>query len=210
MLQQTPRDLQILDGLLRAARVFSLRQVSDHWWNGDFANARRRLKQLAQDELLQPITLAARPLPPLESPVVSWQPGREEPDFGAVSYQLTSRWQGRAVRTMAGFLATEKAGQILGGKGRSALPHPLQATHDLGVAAIWLHFRLRVPTWAAAWRGEDLMAGSQSGQKLPDAFLVDGNDRTFGVIEFGGSYDIHRVRDFHQHCFSHSLPYQIW
>jgi len=32
----------------------------------------------------------------------------------------------------------------------------------------------------------------------------------FCVIEFGGAYSAERVRDFHEDCVQHNLPYQLW
>ena len=78
---------------------------------------------------------------------------------------------------------------------------------------VWLPFGLRsigVPDWAEAWRGEDMMAHTRRGQKLPDAFLLDDNDDVLWAIEFGGSYDTQRVEEFHVDCASRDLPYQIW
>ncbi len=60
-----------------------------------------------------------------------------------------------------------------------------------------------------AWRGEDLMAHTRLGQKLPDAFIVDDQEQVIWVIEFGGGYDAERVEAFHQDCVSRNLPYQL-
>ena len=43
----TNRDPEILQALVQKVRLFSHRQIADHWWNGELANARRRLKRLA-------------------------------------------------------------------------------------------------------------------------------------------------------------------
>ncbi len=111
---------------------------------------------------------------------------------------------------MTAFIATERAARLIGGIARSRLKQPTQATHDLGVAQVWLHFRSVDPARSEAWRGEDVMAHTRHGEKLPDAFLVDEKSRTVAIIEFGGSYDTRRVRDFHNDCLTRNLPYQIW
>jgi hypothetical protein len=108
------------------------------------------------------------------------------------------------------WIATEKASQIFGGAQRGELKHPLQATHDIGVAAVWLRLREIAPQWAMAWRGEDLLAHTRLGEKLPDAFIVDKNEKVLWVIEFGGSYDARRVKAFHEDCAARDLPYQLW
>lgn len=206
----TSRDQQLLLALVQKVRLFSLRQIAEHWWQDEVANARRRLRALTASSLVQRVTVAARTLPPIDSPIATWKPGQTVPDFGQVSYQLQSRWRRRAVRSIAAYIATDHAAQLFGGKCRGQLKNPLQATHDLGVAAVWLRLHDEAAEWAEAWRGEDLLAHTRRGQKLPDGFIVNADGETVWVIEFGGSYDPSRVQEFHEDCYDRNLPYQIW
>jgi len=206
----TKRDIEILLALVHKVRLFSLRQITRHWWNGHIANARRRLNVLAAGDLVCPMTVSVRTLPPLSGPILAWRPGHETPAFGAVSYQLKLRWKMRAVRPIRAFVATPRAARLLGGKACGQLKPATQATHDLGVAAVWLRFHAHHSAWASAWRSEDIMAHTRRGQKLPDAFIVNDRDKPIWAIEFGGAYDPHRVKDFHEDCASRALPYQIW
>ncbi len=208
--QLTHRDREILVALLTRVRLFSQRQLAETWFHSEVANARRRLRFLEGAGLVQSIQVAARPLPPVDSPVFCWKPGDLPPDAGAVSFQLVRRWKGRAVRFMTAVVATHEAQRLCGGRGRKQLPHPTQATHDLGVAAVWLSLRRQQSPLADAWRGEDLLAADREGGKLPDAFLVDSSDRVTAAIEFGGAYRPERVRDFHEHCSDRSLPYWLY
>ena len=48
----TDRDRELLQALAQRVRLFSQRQVADHLWNGELANARRRLKRLQQAGLV--------------------------------------------------------------------------------------------------------------------------------------------------------------
>ena len=206
----TSRDSEILSALTQKVRLFTLRQITAHWWNGELANARRRLRVLAEVQLVQRTTVRARTLPLLEWPVTEWSPGRPSPDFGSVANNLQKRWKRRPVRSLTAFVATPRAVRFLGGSAREAVKVSTQATHDIGVAQVWLQFATVDPPQAAAWRGEDLMAHTRRGQKLPDGFLVDADGTPVAVVEFGGSYDTRRVRDFHLDCASRDLPYQIW
>ena len=86
-LHLTPRDRAIMQALVQKVRLFSQRQIVDHWWNGELANSRRRLKRLADRNLLQRSFVMARPAPAFESPLVTWRPGDAAPDFGKISYQ---------------------------------------------------------------------------------------------------------------------------
>ena len=209
-LHLTQRDREILMALVLRVRLFSQRQMADHWWNGDTANVRRRLSQLADHNLVRRISVQARSLPALESPLVRWKPGDVSPDCGRIAWQCQSRWRKRAIRPCTVWIATETAARQFGGVGRGVLKHPAQATHDLGVSAVWLRLSEIAPQWAQAWCGEDVMAHTRRGEKLPDAFIVDSAQHVTGVIEFGGGYDAHRVTEFHEDCVSRHLPYQLW
>jgi hypothetical protein len=206
----TERDRDILLALVQKVRLLALRQIADHWWDGELANARRRLKALARVDLVRRITVSARTLPPIEAPVATWQPGHSIPHFGQIAYRLQNRWTRRAVRSLTAYVATDRTAQLYGGKARGDLKRPLQATHDLGVAAVWLCLHHQAPPWSEAWRSEDLLAHTRHGEKLPDSFIIDGEGEPVWVIEFGGSYDAARVQAFHEDCAGRELPYQIW
>ncbi len=206
----TDRDRELLQALSQKVRLFGQRQLADHLWNGELANARRRLKRLEQAGLVTKVTVQARTLPPLETPLFSWRPDETAPDFGAIAYRCQQRWKSRAVRPTSAWIITESGARAFGGVGRGELKHATQATHDLGVAAVWLRLRQVAPQWAAAWRGEDVMADTRHGQKLPDGFIVDETGNVAWIIEFAGAYDTDRVRAVHQDCVDRRLPYQLW
>ena len=206
----TERDQELLLALVCKVRLFSLRQLANHWWNGDMANTRRRVKQLGSASLVERITVRSRTQPEYTQPIVVWNPGQPEPNHAAAANHLQQRWKGRAVRESSACIATMKAANLFGGRQRDHLKSPLQATHDLGVAAVWLRLHADAPDWAEAWRGEDLLAQTRRGQKLPDSFIVDAEEQVISVIEFGGSYDARRVAEFHRDCDDRGLPYQLW
>jgi hypothetical protein len=209
-LSLTRRDAEVVQALVQKVRLFSQRQLAAAWWHGDMGNARRRLGQLRWAELVERIDVQARTLGCMSQPLVVWQPGQMAPNFGQVAYQCQSRWQRRALRSCAAWIATVRSAQLFGGASRGELKHPTQASHDLGVAAVWLRLRATAPTLAESWRGEDLLAHSRHGAKLPDAFIVDNDERVTTAIEFGGAYDAIRVREFHEDCDHRGLPYQLW
>lgn len=204
------RDHELMLALSQMVRLFSQRQIADEFWGGSLPNARRRLKQLESCELLMRLTVGARSIPEMTSPLLSWKPGDDTPHFGQLAYQCQSRWRTRPVRSCSVWLITERGAQQFGGVNRGGLSHPTQATHDLGVAAVWLRLREVAPEWATAWRGEDEMAASRHGEKRPDAFIVDTTGRVVWVLEFGGSYDAERIEAFHRDCVNRNLPYQLW
>ena len=208
-IRMTERDQRILMALVLKVRLFSLRQIATHWWNGEVANARRRLRQLAADHLVSRVTVPVRALPAFTKPIVCWEPGQPALDADAIAYRLKTRLRNRPIRSVTAWVATERSGQLFGGRCRGELKHRTQATHDLGVSSIWLHFDAHAPQWADAWQGEDMLAHTRRGEKLPDAFIVD-DGNVVCVIEFGGDYDARRIREFHSDCASRDLPYQLW
>jgi len=206
----TERDEEILRALSLYVRFFSQRQVCRHWFDGDSANTRRRMKQLQTEGLIERVTVRSRSLPPLEQPLIQWQPGQGTPDIPRAAYRCRNRWKLRHVQTCAVYLATAAASQRFGGRMTGEVKKELQATHDLGVAQVWLYFDIHTPHLADAWRGEDVMAHTRKGQKLPDGFILNPRGETICVIEFGGSYDEQRIREFHDDCQQRNLPYQLW
>lgn len=206
----TERDQRLLLAMLLKVRLLSLRQIAAAWWQGEIANARRRLKRLIAGELLLPLTVAARTLPAFSGPTLVWKPGDPTPDFGRIAHLFQSRWRRRAVRPTKAYIATPKAAQLLGGRGADQLKHPAQATHDLGVAAVWLHLLEHAPAWAEAWRGEDQFSHTRPGEKRPDAFIVDEAYEPLWLMEFGGDYDARRIQEFHEDCQVREIPYQLW
>ncbi|MCA9195999.1 MAG: hypothetical protein KDA87_00615 [Planctomycetales bacterium] len=204
------RDQQILETLATKLRLLSQGQISRHWFAADTANARRRLKQLAEFGLVERITVRARPLPNLDRPIISWRPGQTTPDFGKASYACRVRWRPLPVQTMVAYVATEFAASQFGGVRRHGITKHFQVTHDLGVSEMWLMLSRQSPRWADAWRGEDVMAATRYRQKLPDAFIVDANEKVVCAQEFGGTYSRERIRDFHLDNQARNLSYQLW
>lgn len=206
----TERDEEILNALCLRVKFFSQRQIADHWFEGDTPNTRRRMNQLQGVGFLERIELRARSLPQLVKPLIEWQPGEPTPAFGQAAHICKSRWCKRHVQTCTAYLATAAASQQFGGKAKGEIKREMQATHDLGVSQVWLQLDLTSPQLADLWQGEEMMAHTRRGQKLPDGFIVDAKGTTLSVIEFGGSYDEPRIREFHEDCADRSLPYQLW
>lgn len=207
------RDTEIVRTLCLNVRLISVSQAAETWWEPTEAgqgNARRRLRRLAESGLVALTTVIAHPVSALLAPVVSWSPGDPEPNCGAVAWQLQRRWRD-PVRSTTTYLATRRAASLFGGRANGKLKHRYQATHDLGVTAIYLQLKRTRPDLAEHWIGEDLLAPYRRKQKLPDAVVADHPGTTPSlVLEFGGAYDKQRVKDFHHDCERRALAYEIW
>lgn len=207
------RDDEILRTLSLKVRLLSLAQVAAAWWEPTEAgrlNARRRLTKLVGDGLVTRLRVQARPLPPLVAPALRWKPGDPTPDIGAVAWCLQSRWKEGPCET-AVYVATRRGANQYGGRGRGELRRVFQATHDLGVSAMYLRLHAINHVDADAWIGEDILSPYRRGEKLPDAVLAESPEsRPRLVLEFGGAYDAARVRSFHESCADDALPYELW
>lgn len=209
---RTDRDREVLEAVAFKVRMLSLDQVARAWWGrGENARrlARRRLRRLVDAGLLERHEVLARPLLELTGPLISWAPGDPDPDVGAVSYRLQSRWSKPPRRTTV-FVASGRAVRELGGRG-GKLPTLGQETHDLHTSELFLRRRELSPEEAHRWVGEEaLKPHRERGEKLPDAVLVDEHGEIELAIEFAGSYSANRVAEFHNDCLERELPYELW
>lgn len=209
---RTTRDEEIIETLVLKVRVLSLEQIAGTWWGGTDSPtvfAKRRLAELAQENLIESSRLLAEPELELDRPLVSWEHGAPAPDFDAVAYALQNRWTEPPQSTTV-YVATTKSRNQYGGVGRGGVKYRLQATHDLHLAAVYLKLLAADRESAAAWVGEDLRPKAGFELKDPDAVIEYEDGRPPLVIEFGGKYDARRLRDFHEHCEKLSLRYELW
>jgi len=177
-------------------------------WGSSPAYVSRRLRQLIAADLLLVARVPVHPLLPLSEPLIVWSPGDQEPDAGRLSYRLQARWVHPPMPTTL-YLASRRAGHLFGGRGGS-FEYPLQATHDLHVAALYVRLAATSPEDLPRWRGEETLRIGRKRGKVPDAVLVDSRGKPERAIEFGGRYGPHRVRTFHRVCANQRLVYELW
>lgn len=209
--QVEPRDREILSTLTHKVRLLTLDQVARTWWGttrDPRANARRRLALLVVSGFIERVQVNARPELELERPLLTWTLTDPPPHFGKTAYRLQSRWKEPPQRTTL-YIATRKAAKEFGGVGGRHLK-PLQASHDLHVSTVYLHYRTTRPDEAAAWISEDKLAPFRRHQKLPDAVLGENATSLLLAVEFGGGYDADRLAAFHADCARRALPYEVW
>lgn len=197
--------------LTRKVRLLTTEQAARTWWAATRQPARNAsvaFARLAARGWLQMYTLSARPELRLKEPVFTWKPGEPAPRFWAIAYRLQRRWKEPLQRTVMA-VATELAAKHFGGRG-GPLTHPLQASHDLHVTALFLKLRAERPHAVSQWIPEHALARFRRHAKLPDAAIGRSPDHLIRVIEFGNGYDRDRVAAFHADCAERELPYQLW
>ena len=215
--QLTKRDLEIFDVLTKRLRVLSLPQIARTWWptSADAARvAENRLRTLAQEKLLHIEQAPAHPELAFESAACSWDLTEPDPDFGALSYRLQTRWAAHPVLTTCVSATTLSASRFGGHGGRP--PRSVERTHDLHMARVFLLYRERTPEKIKTWVFEERIKSErrlarrrpEHGEKLPDVLLrtADG----VRVVEFGGAYGKDKLISFHRYCKENKFPYEIW
>lgn len=212
-MQQSPRDQEILKALAVKVRILSLPQIAIAWW-GDTDQpqvfARRRLNELRDANLVRESTVPASPPLDLSAPVVVWKPGQLAPDHSAVARVLLNRWPPVPTRPTTVFAATEPTNNLYGGPLSVRPIHLAHVDHDLHVGEVYLRFLREHPALAQRWQGEDVRPKSGYRLKDPDAMLAFEGSARVHVVEFGGRYDVERVRDFHNDCAKRDRSYEIW
>jgi len=128
----TARDDEILATLALKVRCLDLRLIVRAWW-GEWENgpdaARQRLRLLVDNDWLRVKPAFARPLPELDSPVVTWRPSEQSPAFGSISYYLKTRFRAPARSTQIFFASPQTLRRYGAPKGRE--PRTSEVTHDL-------------------------------------------------------------------------------
>lgn len=209
--QLTERDESILLTLAEKVRCLSIGQIGSFWWSNSARPqevARTRLRSLEKLGWLRIVQVYARPLIALNEPITCWRPGDGVPNFAEISYRLKNRFSGPAKATST-VVASRQIGKRYGSPAGRA-PRRAEATHDLGLAAVYLHFLRHDSVSANAWVSEAglVAAGEGRDSKLADALLRLPFGET--VIEFGGEYGKAKLEAFHDDCAERSRSYELW
>lgn len=208
----TDRDSELLQVLTTRLRCLGVRQMAAHWWHGRVdavRNARARLRQLEAAGLIHSAAVLARPLPQLLSPVATWEPGEPTPDFAPIAYHLKHRFTRPVTTTPIVYASTQAAARFGGHPGR--IPRRAEATHDLGLADVFLLILRDSPERARSWIAESQLVKGRTGvsRKVPDA-LIRSRRGVETVIEFGGEYSKAKLGEFHDDCADRGRRYELW
>jgi hypothetical protein len=215
MITLTDRDRLIITAVLHKVPFLPELSLAALWPDTDTSreNMARRLRQLRDEGLL------VRHMAYAQAAGVSlfyhWSPAMPEPDFGALAWALTKRWEATEPQPVAFYSATDRAAKHYGRAIRSPLKSPAAISHDLGLGAVYVHFAVHHPLLAGAWVAEDLIAGARGyGEKVVDACVVDSTSTPALAVEFAGaSYAAsngERLREIHADCAARGLAYEMW
>tara|TARA_R110002073_G_scaffold149534_13_gene303335 strand:+ start:13526 stop:14128 length:603 start_codon:yes stop_codon:yes gene_type:complete len=200
--------MEILLALSCCVRAFTACQIADGFFEGNINKARRLIVILVSQRLLVKNRLPIRQLPALERPLAKWRAGEDAPEFEAIVVKIRNRWQAAPTKVTPIYLAGPSAKRVLGYRATGTLKRHLQASHDLGLASVYLAVRRDRPQLAKFWYGEDIapkLLGS-----VPDAIYINGDGKSSLAFEFCGLYSAKRLRTFHRHCAQRRLGYELW
>lgn len=200
--------MEILLSLCCCVRALTARQIADGFFDGNVRVAIRQLNSLVSQQLLVKTRLPVREIPEFANPLATWRVGEDLPNFGSIVVTIRNRWQSAPTKVTSIYLAGPVAARLLGYRVTGKLKRPLQASHDLGLAGVYLAVRRDRPHLAKFWFGEDV-APKQLGS-VPDAIYIDGDGKTSIAFEFCGLYSVSRLRAFHHHCAQRRIRYELW
>jgi hypothetical protein len=206
----TNRDLDIVETLTRRVTLLAIGQIVRIWWPtaGSPRVVRRRLRRLVAAGLIDCRLVNIHPILPLAGPLVSWTPEKPEPDAEAIASSTRARWYTHC-EPQEVYLATKLSANLFGSTS-NRLPPLEHRDHDLLLAEVYTLYRERRPQEASLWVGEHALSKAGYRVKDPDAFLIDPTGKCCRAIESAGHYDSTRIEEFHQHCFTRNLPYELW
>ena len=201
---------QIVRILANSVRVLTLGQIAGTWWT-DTRWGRRRasvaMHQLAAEGWIDVRKVLARAIECFHSPLIEWRPGQERPDFVAASRSLHRRAMSDA-KCVQVVLAARRA-VIFFGSGRAPVVKLTQMTHDLNVAALYLHYR-KSGLPGDRWISEDRLPRNWPLKQRPDALLRSESGTLLRAVEYGGDYPPTRLVELHAGLASIGLGYEIW
>ena len=187
-----------------------LGQIASTWWT-DTRWGRRRatvaMNRLANEGWVDVRKVLTRPIQSFASPLIQWRPGQGRPDFAAASRSLRRRAVADA--TSVTIVLAARRAVTLFGSGRAPVVKLTQMTHDLNVAALYLHFR-RAGLPGGCWVSEDRLPRDWPLRERPDALLRDEAGALVRAVEYGGDYPSSRLAHLHAGLSSIGLGYEIW
>lgn len=208
-------DLRLLNTLSIRVRVLTLAQISNAFFGEDDCYARRRIDRLAKHGLIVPRFLVSRVSPQLEAPLVRWLPSQVAPDFESLSSRLVSRWGRLNSKSVLCYVLGVQAAKLIGGSRRNGIKHSHQASHDIALSEVFVHYVRELPDLAERWIGEDSLEllkinRAASGNAIPDAMILDQNNLPQYAVELGGIYTPSRLANLHESFSKRSIGYELW
>ena len=190
----------------------------------DEANFRRFVADLVARGLVSQITVWAKPVPEMREPLLTSLDGVVPVDisilgeradkvlraaFSDVLKIARARWAGVSALPTACLVATKRAGDLFGVRRTGHPTMPLQCSHDLTVAGVYLT-KFAELVEGKCWVGEDYPEIGGFQNMIPDAVIYS-QGRPEKVIEIVGEDYTHiKLAQLAHQCHARALPYELW
>lgn len=214
-MQLNPRMLELVEILTLKVRCLRREQVERIWFNHakqPRVVCRQYLKRVKAAELVTLTNVMALPEISVNTPLLDWRPGQEEPNFDRLAWQADSRLARAATATTL-ITATKQAQALTGGPIGTRPQRSAEISHDLMAAAVFESFRKNRPDRAASWQPEDAILQelfreqtSLAKEMVPDAIVTDDGDEI--AIEIAGRYGARKLRTIHEAY--QEKRYELW
>jgi len=207
--QLSPQEEMVLIHLTRRVKVMTLQQVREFLPHKCEAGAKRRMMLLSRTGWVVPMRLLSRTIDYRPtSPLVTWSPNQQAPRFLEVVRRSQTRWLS-PLHSVLAFSASKRSGLYFGGQAR--LPRPSEATHDVFLTSVFLHFKNDRLHDADAWVGEGILASEARGKEgaIPDA-VIRRADGITAIEVVGESYSATKLSAFHDDCARKGWGYELW
>jgi len=204
----TRRDKQIILDLALKARLMTGSQISHHYFSSKPQLASRRLRFLFGKGWLTETTAVVPQPPTILKPLYRSEQEIETPDFLKLSKYFLARARSRLMVKQSIVRASAKSLLLILGVKRSAKSPHHQIGHDIGMAEVILWLKRMSPIDYHHLVGEDSLSSNAFPGFLPDAIVRIGDRVHF--VEFGGAYDVNRLRLIHESCMSLEVTYDLY
>lgn len=205
----TEKQASVVEQIVNRSRFAGVVPLACALTGGDVPNLYRCvLRPLARAGYIRVVTIFARRRLDFTGPVIDWQPGQPEPNFGRAAYQIDKAWSGQAPQQLRACMATAKAAALYGAP-RYGCKNPMQVSHDYGLSLLYEWYLRNRPDEARWWVGENMLE-LVAGEKCPDALLIrDG--KILQAVELGGfRYGLERLAALYRHCRERLVPLVVY
>lgn len=212
----TQRDWLIIFALLMCVPCLGRKALLTLWpdsLTGE-ENMDRRLHQLCEAGLLVRHTCYAQEADAVEL-FYFRTPDMPPPDFGALAWELSRRWERVPPGKVVFYTAGEKAARHYGRTVTNPLKSSSAIVHNIHLGAVYLRVAALHPELARCWVSEEVIAATRGhGEKVIDSAVIDSTGTpALGIEMAGASYAAsngERLREIDADCLARGLPYEVW
>lgn len=204
----TPTERSLVRALALQVRLLTARQVLQGWFAAaadPVPETEAALERVALAGFIESLTLEAHPCLTIDQPLFRWCRGDPHPhdeEWDTIADRSRSRWHAEH-EPICVWRATKRAAHVYGAFHDARHVRHSEASHDLLLSQVFVHYRLARPQYAAEWWGEAAfpkLGFEIKGMKDPDAYLIANDGSAYRIVECAGRYEADHLWALHAHC----------